>query len=203
MKRIWRDRKVLILGLSKSGISAAKYLNSQGADCFISESRERKPEDDETIRTLQELGIEVEMSGHSDEFINDSYIAVTSPGIAPDSPIIKRLREEKIEVISEVELAYLETATPFVVITGTNGKTTTTYLTSHILSSEYDAPVCGNIGVPVCDLLDKKHDYFVCEMSSFQLEYSPSIKPQIAMFLTFTPDHINWHGSLEQIGAHV
>ena len=191
------DKKVLVLGLSKSGISAAKYLNKAGADVYLTESREERPEDAEKIQELKNLGINVETGGHSDEFIKDSYIAVTSPGIPPHSDIMKRLKEEKIKVISEIELAYSQTGVPFIVITGTNGKTTTTALTAHILSSEYKAEPCGNYGVPPCDLLDKDLDFMVCECSSFQLEYSNSFQPQISVWTNFTPDHIDWHGGLE------
>ena len=191
------DKKVLVLGLSKSGISAAKYLNKAGADVYLTESREERPEDAEKIQELKNLGINVETGGHSDEFIKDSYIAVTSPGIPPHSDIMKRLKEEKIKVISEIELAYSQTGVPFIVITGTNGKTTTTALTAHILSSEYNAEPCGNYGVPPCDLLDKDLDFMVCECSSFQLEYSNSFQPQISVWTNFTPDHIDWHGGLE------
>ncbi len=198
MKRKWNDKKVLILGLSKSGVSAAKYLNSKGAQCFITEFKPLENKDKELVRELEEEGIKIETGGHSDEFINDSYIAITSPGIPPKSEIFARLKEKNINVIGEVELAYLEADSPFIAITGTNGKTTTTYLTSHILSSEYNAPVCGNIGVPPTSLLDKKPDYFVCEASSFQLATSPTFRPQIACFLTFTPDHIDWHGGLDK-----
>ena len=82
------DKKVLVLGFSKSGISAAKYLNSQGADVYITEYRDEKPEDAEKLKELKALGINIEMGGHSDEFIKDSYIAVTSPGIPPRSEIM-------------------------------------------------------------------------------------------------------------------
>ncbi len=191
------DKKVLVLGFSKSGISAAKYLNSAGADVYITEAREQKPEDMGKLRELQELGINIEMGGHSEEFINDAYIAVTSPGIPPRAEIMQRLKEKKIKVISEVELAASQTGAPFVAITGTNGKTTTTALTAHILSSEYRAEPCGNYGVPPCDLLDKDIDFMVCECSSFQLEYSNSFQPQISVFTNFTPDHIDWHEGLE------
>ena len=156
------DKKVLVLGLSKSGISAAKYLNSAGADVYLSESREAKEQDFEKIKELKSLGINVETGGHSDEFIKDSYIAVTSPGIPPNSEIMQRLKSEKIQVISEIELAYTQTGIPFIAITGTNGKTTTTALTSHILSEEYKAVPCGNYGKPPCDLLNEEIDYFVC-----------------------------------------
>ena len=197
MKRKWTDKKVLILGLSKSGAAAAKYLSRQGADCYVTEF---KPLNDKNTELYQELineGINVETDGHSEEFINDSYIAITSPGIPPKSEIFQRLKEKNIPVIGEVELAYLEANSPFIAITGTNGKTTTTMLTSYILSSEYKAPVCGNIGVPPTSLIEEKPDYFVCEVSSFQLAMAPTFRPQIACFLTFTPDHIDWHGGLE------
>ncbi len=198
MKRKWNDKKVLILGLSKSGISAAKYLNSKGAECFITENKPLQDKDTELVQELKNEGIHVETGMHSDEFINDSYIAITSPGIPPKSEIFSRLKEKNIPVIGEVELAYLEANSPFIAITGTNGKTTTTYLASHILSSEYNAPVCGNIGVPPTSLIDENPDYFVCEVSSFQLAAAPTFKPQIACFLTFTPDHIDWHGGLDK-----
>lgn len=197
MKRKWIDKKVLILGLSKSGSAAAKYLSEQGADCYITESKPLQDKDIELVKELENKGIKVETGSHSNEFINDSYIAITSPGIPPKSEIFTRLKEKNIPVIGEVELAYLEAKTPFLAITGTNGKTTTTFLTSHILNSEYNAPVCGNIGVPPTSLLETNPDYYVCEVSSFQLETAPTFRPQIACFLTFTPDHIDWHGGLE------
>jgi UDP-N-acetylmuramoylalanine--D-glutamate ligase len=191
----WNDRKVLILGFSKSGISAGKYLAKAGADVYITESREKNDKDDKKLAELD--GIKVEFGGHSDEFIKGSYIAITSPGIPPHSEIMTRLKNENIKVISEVELAFSQTSKPFIAITGTNGKTTTTALTSHILSSEYKAEPCGNYGVPPCDLLEKDVDFFVCECSSFQLEYSPAFKPQIAVFTNLTPDHVDWHKGVE------
>lgn len=191
------DKKVLVLGLSKSGISAAKYLNKIGAEVYITEFRAEKAEDAQKIAELKELGIQVEMSGHSDEFIKDSYIAVTSPGIPPRAEIMQKLKDAKVKVISEIELAYTQTQVPFIAITGTNGKTTTTALTAHILSSEYKAEPCGNYGVPPCDLLEEDIDFMVCECSSFQLEYSNAFRPQISVWTNFTPDHIDWHEGLE------
>lgn len=193
----WLKRKILILGLSKSGISAAKYLNKQGADVFVTELKEKTEEDEMKIKELIELGIQIETGGHSDEFINDAYLAVTSPGIPPHSEIFKKLNNANIPIISEVELAYKESRKPFVAITGTNGKTTTTALVAHILSKEYKAPACGNIGNPPCDLIEEDVDYFVCEMSSYQIATSNSFQAQIACWLNFTPDHLDWHGGLE------
>lgn len=193
----WHDKKVLIMGFSMSGKSAAKYLARHGADVFITENREQKEEDLKDIQELEGLGIKIEFGGNSDEFLNDSYIAIVSPSVPKESELYKKVQEKNIQIISEIELAYKETGRPFIGITGTNGKTTVTALTSHILSSEYKAPECGNIGVPPTSLLDKDVDYFVCELSSFQMEHTNAFKAQIACWTNFTPDHITWHGTLE------
>ena len=193
----WHDKKVLIMGFSMSGKSAAKYLARHGADVFITENREQKKEDLKDIQELEGLGIKIEFGGNSDEFLNDSYMAIVSPSVPKESELYKKVQEKNIQIISEIELAYKETGRPFIGITGTNGKTTVTALTSHILSSEYKAPECGNIGVPPTSLLDNDIDYFVCELSSFQMEHTNAFRAQIACWTNFTPDHITWHGTLE------
>ena len=171
----WHDKKVLIMGFSMSGKSAAKYLARHGADVFITENREQKEEDLKDIQELEGLGIKIEFGGNSDEFLNDSYMAIVSPSVPKESELYKKVQEKNIQIISEIELAYKETGRPFIGITGTNGKTTVTALTSHILSSEYKAPECGNIGVPPTSLLDDDVDYFVCELSSFQMEHTKCV----------------------------
>lgn len=193
----WHDKKVLIMGFSMSGKSAAKYLARHGADVFITENREQKEEDLKDIQELEGLGIKIEFGDNSDEFLNDSYMAIVSPSVPKESELYKKVQGKNIQIISEIELAYKETGRPFIGITGTNGKTTVTALTSHILSSEYKAPECGNIGVPPTSLLDDDVDYFVCELSSFQMEHTNAFKAQIACWTNFTPDHITWHGTLE------
>ena len=198
MKTDWKDKKVLILGLSVSGKAAARYLAKEGANVYITEMREEKPEDKAQIEELNALGIKVEMGGHSEEFLSNLYLAVTSPSVPLDSELYLRLKNSGVKIISEVSLAYLETEKPFIAITGTNGKTTTTSLVSHILSTEYKAPACGNIGIPPCSLLDTELDYFVCEMSSFQIVHSVPFKSKIACWTNYTPDHITWHGSVEK-----
>ena len=190
-------KKVLVLGFSKSGIAAAKYLVNKGISVYITEYRDEKADDRKNIDEVVELGVNVEFGGHSDEFIEGSDIAVTSPGIAPKSEIMQKLKEKNIPVISEIELAYLNTDKPFIAITGTNGKTTTTALTAHLLSGKFKAVPCGNYGIPPCGMLNDKIDYFVCECSSFQLQYSPSFKPKTAIFTNLTPDHIDWHEGIE------
>jgi len=193
----WHDKKVLIMGFSVSGKSAAKYLAKKGADVYITESREEKAEDKEDLEQLSALGVKTEFGQNSDEFMNDAYVAITSPSIPFESDLYKKIKEKNIQIISEVELAYKESLHPFIAITGTNGKTTTTSLVSHILSSEFKAPECGNIGVPPTSLLTEDIDYFVCEISSFQMAHTNAFKAQIACWTNFTPDHITWHGTLD------
>lgn len=192
--------KILILGLSKSGLSAAELALKKGYDVYITEAKgmnEIKEEYKSRIDELNSAGVKIECGYHSDEFISGVYLAVTSPGIPPKSEIFKRLNEKNTKIISEIEFAYLNTDIPFIAITGTNGKTTTTSLVSHILSKKYSAPVCGNIGTPPCSLIDEKHDFLVCEVSSFQAQMTEKFKAKIACWTNFTPDHIDWHGGLE------
>ena len=191
------DKKVLILGLSKSGISAGKFALKAGYDVYISEGKEPKEEYRNEIPELMNEGMHIETNGHTEEFIKDSDFAVISPGISPKTEIYKRLQEKNIPIISEIEFAYKNTEIPFIAITGTNGKTTTTALISHILSNKYDAPVCGNIGVPPTSLISDEHDYLVCEISSYQAQMTETFKPFISVWTNFTPDHIDWHEGLE------
>lgn len=190
-------KKVLVLGLSKSGIAAAKLAKKHGAVVYLTEGKDVTSENLYKVEELKNLGINVEYGAHSDEFINNADLVVTSPGIPPHSEIIQRIRKQNIPVISELELAYRECDIPFIIITGTNGKTTTTALTEHILARKLNVKACGNIGQPPCNIADKNLDYFVCEASSFQLEMSTSLKPFISVWTNFTPDHIDWHQGLE------
>lgn len=187
--------KVLVLGLSKSGIAAAKLAKKHGADVYLTEGK--KEVNNDSVTELENLGIHVEFGTHSDKFIKGSKLVITSPGIPPHSEIMQRIKKENIPVISELELTNRESKTPFIIITGTNGKTTTTALTEHILSKSLNVKACGNIGQPPSDFADLDLDYFVCEASSFQLEMTPDLTPYIAVWTNFTPDHVDWHQGLE------
>ena len=195
----WENKKVLVLGFSLSGKAAARYLSgvNAGVNVFITEAREQKPEDEKDIKELENMGVKIEFGGHSDEFTSGVDVAIVSPSFPMDNELYIKLKNEGVDIISEPDLAYLESDTPFVTITGTNGKTTTTALVSHILSTQYNAPECGNIGKPPCDLINDKPDYFVCEMSSYQGVHSKYLQSKIACWTNFTPDHITWHKTLE------
>lgn len=197
MTRDWANKKVLILGFSLSGKAAANYLADKSSNIFITEAREQKAEDEDEIKALQTKGIKIEFGGHSEEFTSGVNIAVVSPSFPLDSELYIKLKNEGVDIISEPDLAYLESDTPFISITGTNGKTTTTALVSHILSTQYKAPACGNIGQPPVALVNDKPDYFVCEISSYQAIHSKYLQSKIACWTNFTPDHITWHKTLE------
>ena len=193
-------KKVLILGLSKSGIASANFLINKDYDVYLTESKEfneLREEYRSQIGELEAKGIKIECGKHSDEFISGAEFAVTSPGIPPKSEIFQKLNTKGIKIISEIELAFLNTNIPFIAITGTNGKTTTTALVSHILSKKFSAPVCGNIGVPPTSLICQKHDFLVCEISSYQAQMTEKFTAKIACWTNFTPDHIDWHGGLD------
>ena len=189
------SEKILVLGLSKSGIAAAKLGINLGYDVYLSEGKSEVNEIQ--VQELKNLGIKVEFGSHSDKFIEGASFVITSPGIPPKSDIFKRIQAQNIPIISEIEFAYQNSDVPFVVITGTNGKTTTTALVSHLLSQGFDAPACGNIGLPPSSLVEDENDFLVCEVSSFQAQMTDEFKPFISCWTNFTPDHIDWHEGLE------
>ncbi len=192
-----KNKKALILGFSKTGIACAKYLKKQGYDVFVSEFSEKKEKDEELISQLQILNINLEFGGHSEEFIQNSAFCILSPSIPTDAPVLNTLKEKNIEYFSDIEyVSRLNNNEKMIIITGTNGKTTTTALVSHILSEKFKAPYCGNIGISPVEYISKNPDYFVIEASSYQLNYSDTLKPKIGIFTNLTPDHILWHKSL-------
>lgn len=194
--------KAHIIGLGKSGIAAAKLLKKEGwqvtvSDCNISET---------LLQQQQQLAAEniPVLLGHSfapDAEAEKPQLIVVSPGVPWDIPALIRARELGIETIGEMELAWRHLNTrPWVGITGTNGKTTTTALTAAIFQAAgFNAPACGNIGYAACELALAEHppNWVIAEISSYQIESSPSIAPRIGVWTTFTPDHLNRHKTLE------
>lgn len=196
----WNGRPLTVLGLSRSGAAVARYVAQRGGNVFLSETVPASPNNEALRNELSGLGVHVEMGGHSKQCFTHADLVVVSPGIPPSSEAIEQLRLSGKEVISEVEFAYRQKPEiPVVGITGTNGKSTTTTLVSWILSQAgKTAPACGNIGIPITDVINQGNpDYLVAELSSFQLEFSPTLKAKVAIFTNFKPDHLDWHGSLE------
>ncbi len=195
----WDNKKVTVYGLGRSGMAAARYLVHHGAKVFVSDSASESTVSEATKRELDTLGVRYEFGEHSIEAIRYADFYVTSPGIPPTSDVIQMSRNTGREVICDIELAARDTKTPIIAITGTNGKSTTTALISHILTTGGKrAPVAGNIGIPILSLVDEELDYLVVEISSFQLTYCPTFAPYISVWLNLTPDHLDWHANLDE-----
>lgn len=189
-----------VIGLGKSGVAAARLLKREGWQVIISD-RGTSPALTQQQQDLATEGIIVKLGNVFDPEALQPELVVVSPGVPWDVPSLLRSRELGIETIGEMELAwrYLQDV-PWVGITGTNGKTTTTALTAAIFQAAgFCAPAFGNIGLAACEvvLAEKKPDWAIAELSSYQIEASPSIAPKIAIWTTFTPDHLSRHKTLE------
>ena len=195
-----KGKKVLLVGLAKTGISTIKCLAKYGADITVNDI---KTEDqlEEIIAEIKDIDGIKYILGHHPENISDIDMVVVSPGVPLDLPFIKKVIEENKELIGEVELAYELANKPyFVGITGTNGKTTTTSLTGEIFEKAgKETYVVGNIGNPVIDAVQAANEgaSFVTELSSFQLESIKDFRPSVSAVLNITEDHMNRHHTME------
>ena len=181
---------IVILGAAESGVGAALLAQAKGHTVFVSDRGEIKPD---YKQKLTDVGIEFEENQHSLDRILQADEVVKSPGIPEKAAVIKALREQKIPIISEIEFASRYTKARFIAITGTNGKTTTTLLTYHLLKEAgLNVGLAGNIGYSLAELVvEDKFDYYVLEVSSFQLDDVQCFKPWIAVLLNITPDHLD------------
>ena len=181
--------QISILGAAKSGIGAAALAKKVGLEVFVSDYGSIKQE----YKTqLEELGVQWEENGHSKDIILGSKEVIKSPGIADDVPIVKDLIASQIPVISEIEFAGRYSKGKKICITGSNGKTTTTLMLKHILSKAgLDVVAVGNVGNSFAQVLSEAdHDFYVIELSSFQLDNMHDFKADIAILLNITPDHL-------------
>ena len=195
----FRDKTVLVVGLARSGLAAAKVLKSLGARVIANDIKDRSQLADVYIE-LDSLGVEWALVTKPDEYLSSADLIVISPGISIDSQFVLKAREMGIEVISEVELAYRLCKAPIVAITGTNGKTTTTALVGEIFkASNRKTHVVGNIGIPFIGIASKTHEsqVVVAEISSFQLEAMPTFHPRAAAILNVSEDHLDRHKTME------
>ncbi|MFO0171845.1 MAG: Mur ligase family protein, partial [Aphanizomenon sp.] len=193
--------EALIIGFGKSGVAAARLLKQEGWEVELCDSS-TSPTLLEQQQQLASEHITVKL-GNTPEFTNSdiSKLIIVSPGVPWDIPILAQARELGIETIGEMELAWRHLQDiPWVGITGTNGKTTTTALTAAIFQTAgLNAPACGNIGYAACEvaLSRKKPDWIIGEISSYQIESSVTLAPRIGIWTTFTPDHLARHKTLE------
>ena len=191
-----------VIGLGRSGIAAARVLNQQGYSVTLSDRGPAKRHRDDA-KALKEEGIDVKLN-HAFSTRNESEadldLLVVSPGVPWDAPELVAAREKGIETIGEMELAWRHLSDrPWLGITGTNGKTTTTALVAAIFKAAgLNAPACGNIGYAACELaLTSPPDWVIAELSSYQIEAAQSLAPTIGIWTTFTPDHLSRHKTVE------
>jgi len=189
------NKRVLVVGLGKSGVASALFLKAKGARVTVSDSKSQDQLKDQ-IPVLLDNGIAVETGGHGERTFGGQDLIVVSPGVPTDSPPLVQARALGENVIGEIELAAQFFPGRIVAITGSNGKTTTTTLAGEIVAAAgHRVVVGGNIGTPAISLVEAatSDTIAVLEVSSFQLETIQTFRPQIAVVLNVTPDHLDRH----------
>lgn len=195
-----KNKNVLLVGLAKTGVSTIKKLDKLGAKIIVNDIKS-KDELKDIIKQIENLESVEYMLGSHLEDIDNIDLTIVSPGVPLDLPFIEKLKNAKIEIIGEVELAYKLSNNPtFIGITGTNGKTTTTSLVGEIFKkANKDTYIVGNIGNPVIDTVDltDENSFLITELSSFQLESTEEFKPKVSTIINITEDHLNRHHTME------
>jgi UDP-N-acetylmuramoylalanine--D-glutamate ligase len=196
-------KRVLVVGLARTGVATALFAASRGA---IVTATDEKPESKlvDTAAKVRAAGVKLELGGHAPGVFSDKDLIVLSPGVPANLSGLTRARGAGIPVWSEAELAWRFLRGKLVAITGSNGKTTTTALVAHILkTAEIPTLVGGNIGTPLLSLVESSTDstVTVAELSSFQLETIEAFRPEIGVLLNLTPDHLDRHASFEEYAA--
>lgn len=197
-----QGKRVLIVGLGKSGIAAAQAMVKLGARVTVQDSKDEAKVDAQLLTFLRSKGVEFCL-GSFPEFMNQFDMMILSPGVDPELPFVVKAAEEGVEIVGELEIAYRIARGHFVALTGTNGKTTTTTLVGEIFKkSGRKTSVVGNIGVAVISkaLETDEDDWLVTETSSFQLQTIKYFKPMVSAILNLTPDHLNRHHTMENYG---
>jgi UDP-N-acetylmuramoylalanine--D-glutamate ligase len=198
-------KKVLVVGLARSGVSAARFLAARGADVTVTD---RAPAD-RLAAQIDKLGgaARLELGGHRPESFTGADLIVMSPGV-PELPETEAARQAGVEVIAEIELAYrhLDPRAVLIAITGTNGKSTTTSLAGAICAASGRPTFCGgNLGNPLIEAVDGPANapggYVVAEVAGFQLETCTSFRPHVAVGLNITPDHLDRYGTMDVYAA--
>jgi UDP-N-acetylmuramoylalanine--D-glutamate ligase len=195
-----KDKKILVVGLARTGAAVARFLAERGARVTVSDSKGREALAD-FLEALSGLDIAYELGGHGDDTFRSADLIVVSPGVPMNIAPLTLARNSGVPVISEIELAYRYIDAPIAAITGTNGKTTTTTLTGEIFRKcGFSTFVGGNIGNPLIDLVisGERAERVVAEISSFQLEGIVDFRPRVAVLLNITEDHLDRYASYQE-----
>ncbi|MER6393959.1 UDP-N-acetylmuramoyl-L-alanine--D-glutamate ligase [Streptomyces sp. NPDC059382] len=201
----WHGKNITVAGLGVSGISAARALAGLGASVTVVDGGDSEGHRARAAE-LEAAGISVRLADAT-TLPEGTDLVVTSPGWKPDSPLFAAAAEAGVEVVGDVEIAWLlrgPDAAPWLAITGTNGKTTTTQMLASILrAAGLKTAAVGNIGTPIIDVVTggEAYDVLAVELSSYQLHWAPSVRAHSAAVLNLAPDHLDWHGSMEAYAA--
>lgn len=184
------SKKIVILGAGESGTGAALLAKAKGFDVFVSDQGTIK---DKYKAELQMAGVAFEEGSHSMDKVLDADFIIKSPGIPDKAEVIKQAKAKSIEIIDELEFGFRYLTGKVIAITGTNGKTTTTLLTYHLLQSAgYKVALAGNVGESLArKVATGSHDWYVIEISSFQLDGTKTFRPEIGILTNITPDHLD------------
>lgn len=189
----YKGKRVLVVGLGKSGVAAANFLAEQGANVTVTDLKSKNELNNE-IKALGAHKVEYDLGKHNSKtFLNQDYIIV-SPGVPSETEALVEARNQNIPIINEIELAYPLMKAPIIAVTGTNGKTTTTTLISEMLKADgKNVALGGNIGTPVLEMVQQNPnaDVYVLELSSFQLESINKFKPNVAVMTNLEPNHLD------------
>jgi len=197
-------RRVLVVGLGKSGLAAVKLLKKMGAEVTVSEGGGRDKIAPETLVWLEEHGVLLESGGHSHQFFEAAEVIVVSPGVPLELPDLVRARKLGVPILGELGLAASLVATPIIAVTGTNGKSTVTELLGEMFrAAERQVFVGGNLGTPLADyLLDRQDaELLILEVSSYQLDTAPGFAPEVGVLLNISPDHLDRYPDYESYAA--
>jgi UDP-N-acetylmuramoylalanine--D-glutamate ligase len=187
---------VVVVGAGVAGSSAARVLAAEGATVRVTEARSES--ELSTAAALRDAGVEMLTGGHDPSHLEGATLVVTGPGVPERAPVLGWARARGLPVWGEMELGARLAEAPYVAVTGTNGKTTTTgMIESCLRAGGVDALACGNIGHPFPEAAREGHEALVVECSSFQLRLQESFHPRVSVLLNLAPDHIDEHGSFE------
>jgi UDP-N-acetylmuramoylalanine--D-glutamate ligase len=195
---------VVVVGLARSGLAAAEYLARQGARVVATDGKSEGELPEEALNQLRRLGVRLEVGGHRPQTFTTADMVVVSPGVPWQQPELAAARAAGVEVMGEIELGWRELRGTVAAVTGTKGKSTTTAALGAMLAAGGgDVRVGGNIGRPLCSLLEGSTDatQWVLEVSSFQLEGTTTFHPRLAVFLNLAADHLDRHASFEEYAA--
>ena len=183
--------KDLVLGLGVTGLSVARYVHRNECDAVFVDSRSEPP----GVDALAKMWPDADVTLGSSKLPKGISRIIVSPGVAESDPLLKEARKSKLEVVSDIELFAFAAKAPFVAVTGSNGKSTVTTLIHHMCRAAGKSALAGgNLGEPALDLLDRDEpDFYVLELSSFQLQRTETLPAEVAVLLNVSPDHLDWH----------